>query len=858
MYRKSRDATSWGSAVATLGPAATNYTDANVMPGVGYEYRISKTDDAFGGEGYIYCGIQMPLVEARGTVVLIVDNTVASNLVMELQRLQNDLTGDGWTVIRHDVARTNSVASVKALILADYRADTNNVNSVFLFGHVPVPYAGDIYPDAHPDHEGAWPCDGYYGDTTGAWLDTTVSVTVAADHRNYNEPGDGKFDPDSPNGYYFPAVIQLRVGRVDLSNLPAFALPETELLRQYLNKDHNFRHRRITAQPRGLIDDNFGVGVGEAFAADGWRNFAAFFGASNSLTTSTWVTTLADQSFLWGYGCGPANYTLSEGVTSTAELATNDPQVVFVMLYGSYFGDWDAPNDLLRAPLATPTYTLTCAWAGRPHWQFHHMALGETTGFSARLAQNNDGTLYTTEYANFLHIALMGDPTLRMQPVAPPAALSLSTNHSGQIQLSWTASTDSVAYYAVYGSTGIGGPFTRLPNGLVTTNTYTDTVGGSSVYMVRAVKLQVSASGSYFNPSQGVFEDLQGDFGPPVLTLTVQSTNKVFGGPLPDFTVFYNGFANGDTPANLSSPPVVSASATAASPVGSYPIHVSGAASTNYFLQFVDGTLTILPAAATGLVASSTNPALPAQPVSLSLNLSAVAPGVGIPTGTAQFKMDGTNTSGPVSLSGGTASFTTAALAHGVHSVAAEYAGDGNFLGTTNSLSPPQVINTPPVAGVNIIERDPASGTKVSIAALLSNDLDADGDVLSFAGFSPTSANGGLVVSNAGWIFYSPALGFTNIDTFSHTITDGYALVPGQVTVNVRANNGPSPNLTISGAGKGPYMILGDGIPARTYQIQFTDSMEMTNWLTLGSALADPYGLFQFFDPSGAPQRFYR
>jgi len=211
------------------------------------------------------------------------------------------------------------VASVKALIRADYVADTNSVNTVFLLGHVPVPYAGDIYPDGHPDHEGAWPCDGYYGDLQGGWADTAVNASVASDPRNRNVPGDGKFDPASPNNYYFPARIQLQVGRVDLANLPGFALTEGELLRQYLNKDHNFRHKRITAPPRGLIDDNFGVGVGEAFAVDGWRNFSAFFGAANIYTSSTWVATLANQSYLWGYGCGPATYTFAQGVTSTAE-----------------------------------------------------------------------------------------------------------------------------------------------------------------------------------------------------------------------------------------------------------------------------------------------------------------------------------------------------------------------------------------------------------------------------------------------------------------------------------------------------------------------------------------------------------
>lgn len=521
VYRKFREATSWGPVVAALGATATNYTDTNVAVGVGYEYRISKADTSYGGEGYLYSGIQMPLVENWGSVVLVVDETQASALTMELARLQQDLVGDGWTVIRHDVAPTDSVVSVKALIQADYLADPSNVNTVFLFGHVPVPYAGDIYPDGHPDHEGAWPCDGYYGDMSDTWLDSSVKVTVAADPRNWNVPGDGKFDPDSPNDYTFPTNISLQVGRVDLSKLPAFALSETELLRQYLNKDHNFRNHLITAQQRGLIDDNFGVGVGEAFAADGWRNFAAFFGASNTFTTSAWVATLTNQSFLWGYGCGPADYVLSQGVTSTAELAAGDPQVVFTMLYGSYFGDWDTTNDLLRAPLATPTYTLTCAWAGRPHWPFHHMGLGEPIGFSARLAQNNDGTLYNTEYARFLHIALMGDPTLRMFVVAPPSGLTVSTNPAGGFNLQWTPSPDAVAGYVVYRAANIAGPFTRLNSGLLAANSFSDLSASAAVYRVCAVKLQVTASGSFYNSSEGIFEDTQGSFNLPTIRISL-------------------------------------------------------------------------------------------------------------------------------------------------------------------------------------------------------------------------------------------------------------------------------------------------------------------------------------------------
>ena len=34
------------------------------------------------------------------------------------------------------------------------------MSTIFLFGDIAVPYSGDINPDAHPDHKGAWPADG--------------------------------------------------------------------------------------------------------------------------------------------------------------------------------------------------------------------------------------------------------------------------------------------------------------------------------------------------------------------------------------------------------------------------------------------------------------------------------------------------------------------------------------------------------------------------------------------------------------------------------------------------------------------------------------------------------------------------
>ena len=162
-----------------------------------------------------------------------------------IRRLKQDLLGDGWSVLTHYVNQTDPPAGVKALIQADYSADPANVRSVFLFGNVPVPYAGPCAPNGHPDHYRPWPADLYYGIMSGQWNMVPAAGGV----------------PAYLNNFAIPADVDLEVGRVDLSQMPIFA-PKTEsdLLRQYLDKDHNFRHTLVTAARRALLTDRFGYG----------------------------------------------------------------------------------------------------------------------------------------------------------------------------------------------------------------------------------------------------------------------------------------------------------------------------------------------------------------------------------------------------------------------------------------------------------------------------------------------------------------------------------------------------------------------------------------------------------------------
>lgn len=505
-----RSGNSW-SQVALIGGASTSWTDTSVAVGQAYEYRVVKsTSVGYTGTGYLLAGIQAPYAENRGKAILLVDNTFSSSLAAELSRLEWDLAGDGWTVLRRDVSRADSVPNIKNVIRSLYNADPSNTKAVFLLGHIPVPYSGNFNPDGHPDHQGAWPADVYYGDMDGNWSDSSAYSSGATRPANQNAPGDGKFDQSE-----MPSAAEIAVGRVDFYNMTCYAnktpsRSELDLMRAYLNKDHNFRHRVFTVARRGLVCDNFGERGGEAFASSGWRNFGAFFGAENVTSVGGWqyFPAVTSQDYLWSYGTGGGGWYTCDGVGSSDDFARNEIRSVFTMYLGSYFGDWDNESAFLRAPLGSG-YCLTTSWAGRPHWFYHHMGLGESIGVSTILSQNNGFTgLYDRQNygTRGVHVALLGDPTLRMHPVIPPSNLR-GTAAGSSMQLSWNASTDTdLVGYHVYRGAGPASAFTRLTSSPLGSTSFTDNgYSSGAVYMVRAIKLEKSGGGTYYNPSQGVF-----------------------------------------------------------------------------------------------------------------------------------------------------------------------------------------------------------------------------------------------------------------------------------------------------------------------------------------------------------------
>ena len=112
--------------------------------------------------------------------------------------------------------------------------------------------------------------------------------------------------------------VELMVGRVDLFNMPGNGAPvpwpsEAELLRNYLNKDHAWRHKLLSVTRLALMGNRDGDKGGEAAAACGYRNFQPFVGPGNILEANVqdnapvaqrWISVVTSNRYLWAYGNG--------------------------------------------------------------------------------------------------------------------------------------------------------------------------------------------------------------------------------------------------------------------------------------------------------------------------------------------------------------------------------------------------------------------------------------------------------------------------------------------------------------------------------------------------------------------------
>ena len=394
-----------------------------------------------------------------------------------------------------------------------------------------------------------------------------------------------------------------------------------------------------------------------------------------------------------------------------------------------------------------------------------------------------------------------------------------------------------------------------LLNGDNITASYTTAAGQASpvgVYNITPVAVD----------GGGVLVNYSVEVNPGTLTITAAAssitwtnpTDIVYGMPLTDVQLN----AIGSVPGTLVYTP---ATGTILAVSNAQPLSVTLVPDdTNYAGSSTVVFINVLQAQATGSVVSSTNPALPGASVTFTDNLTAVAPGAGMPTGSVQFTIDGSMVGAPVPVVNGSASFSTSSLGHGTHSVAAAYSGDTNFLGATNTLAAQQVINTPPIAPAYTISTMANTTITFSTDKLLDDVTDPDGDAVSLTAVTPNDTNGGHASLKGETITYAPAYGATSNQSFTYTVVDSLGgTATGMVTVAIIRPSAllpATPSVTVMPNGSA--LLALHAQPGATYILQ--GSADLTTWVNLGQVTAGPDGLVRVED-GDAPNysaRYYR
>src|SRR6266849_3578312 len=181
------------------------------------------------------------------------------------------------------------------------------------------------------------------------------------------------------------------------------------------------------------------------------------------------------------------------------------------------------------------------------------------------------------------------------------------------------------------------------------------------------------------------------------VTVTSSSNPSVFGQPVTFTATLTPANATGtvqflDGVTNLGAPVTVSNGTatllTSSLSIGGHSITAVYSGDSNFAGSTGSlPTQTVNQAQSSTNISSSTNPSMFRQTVLFTATVSAVAPSLGTPTGTLQFKDGSTNLGAPVAVSNGSATFSTSSLAVGQHSITADYSGDSNFAGSTASYS---------------------------------------------------------------------------------------------------------------------------------------------------------------------------
>jgi hypothetical protein len=213
-----------------------------------------------------------------------------------------------------------------------------------------------------------------------------------------------------------------------------------------------------------------------------------------------------------------------------------------------------------------------------------------------------------------------------------------------------------------------------LPTTYVSGTQLTVTVPASNIATAGTAQITVSNPG----PGGGI-SSAQPFSIPGSPTITFNIDNHTFGDA--PFEVSARSNSSGAISYSvLSGPATISGSTLTITGAGTISVKADQMAAGSYSASSQNTSFTVGKAAGTMAIASSANPVLLQNPVTITASIASTA------TGTVVFT-EGSSKLATVGVTNGVAAFTTSTLPTGSHTILATYSGDANFSGSTKTVT---------------------------------------------------------------------------------------------------------------------------------------------------------------------------
>ncbi len=172
--------------------------------------------------------------KSTGNILVVIYQQQYNPITMDdIATYKNDLESEGYSVRVVTSTNNNDPAAFRDYLYQEWM--DNNIDGAFLIGGLPIAwYEMPIYND--DDDTTGWdifPCDLYYMDVDGEWLDNERDNGISDDHT-----GSLKMD--------------IWVGRLYTPTMTYHNADESQLIKKYLQKTHKYREGTLRLKNQGF------------------------------------------------------------------------------------------------------------------------------------------------------------------------------------------------------------------------------------------------------------------------------------------------------------------------------------------------------------------------------------------------------------------------------------------------------------------------------------------------------------------------------------------------------------------------------------------------------------------------------